>query len=188
MATSSQQPPSRPLPEFGASPPNQAFFDMHNAPGYTAPNQNGNGNRVQHRLSTDFKNGGSAGYANGNGNGAMPVPNGMQHHIPDGGSRHRGTVSMGAFDGPRSPPNTKSSLQYIQRSQSNELTEITQILHMYLANSTDQDSAKQGKLARFLMRTIQPPMYPASTSPRYEDVYSYCNLIAHGRYLTTSSG
>lgn len=116
MATSSQPPSSsRPLPEFGASPPNQTFFDIHNVPGQTAPHQNGNGNgdRVQHRLSTEFKNGGSAGYANGHGNGAMPVPSGMQHprdHVPNGGSRHRGTVSMGTFDGPRSPPNTKSML------------------------------------------------------------------------------
>ncbi|KAM0805463.1 hypothetical protein BDR22DRAFT_787246, partial [Usnea florida] len=39
----------------------------------------------------------------------MPVPNGLPHQIPNGGSRHRGTMSLGAFDGPRSPPNTKNT-------------------------------------------------------------------------------
>ena len=105
MATTIQQPTSGPLHGFGASPPSGRFFDIPTTPGQEIPGQNGNGTHVQHRLSTDFKNGRAPDYANGNG--AMPVPGGM--HL-NGGSRHGGTVSVGAFDGPRSPPNTKSTL------------------------------------------------------------------------------
>ncbi|KAL2057656.1 hypothetical protein ABVK25_002040 [Lepraria finkii] len=81
---------------------------MSNPPQHTGSNRNGNSNHnVQQRLSTDFKRDDPAGYANGNG--PLPVPNGLPHHIPNGTSRHRGTVSMGAFEGPRSPPSTKNT-------------------------------------------------------------------------------
>lgn len=109
MATSFQQPAPRPLPGFASSPPDQVFFNMSNPPQHAGSNRNGNGNHnVQHRLSTDFKRDDPAGYANGNG--PLSVTNGLPHHISNGTSRHRGTASMGAFDGPRSPPNTKSTL------------------------------------------------------------------------------
>lgn len=111
MATFTPRPPtSRPLTsEFApSSPPDRSYYNMHNGAPQTAnSNQPANGNRVQHRLSTDFKSNGHAPVA-ANGNAGMPVPNGLQHHASSGGSRHRGTVSMGTFDGPRSPPNTKS--------------------------------------------------------------------------------
>lgn len=111
MATFTPRPPtSRPITsEFPpSSPPDRSYYNMHNGAPQTATlNQPANGSRVQHRLSTDFE---SIGHAPGvaHGNAGMPVPNGLQHHASGGGSRHRGTVSMGAFDGPRSPPNTKS--------------------------------------------------------------------------------
>lgn len=108
MATSLQQTTSRPLHNFATSPPDQASFNMSNPPQHTGSNRNGNSNHnVQQRLSTDLKRDDPAGYANGNG--PLPVPNGLPHHIPNGTSRHRGTVSMGAFEGPRSPPSTKST-------------------------------------------------------------------------------
>ncbi len=100
-----QQIASRPLPDFmPSSPPDQASFN--NLPQQTHSARNGNGDSIHHRQSADFRANGAAPYTNGNG--AMPVPNGMSHQIPNGGSRHRGTMSLGAFDGPRSPPNTKS--------------------------------------------------------------------------------
>ena len=109
MATSLQQPTSRPLPDFATSPPDQAFFNMPNPPQQSTSNRNMNGNHdTQHRLSTDFKGNDTATYTNGNG--PVPVPNGLPHPIPNGTSRHRNTVSMGAFEGPRSPSNTKSVL------------------------------------------------------------------------------
>lgn len=45
-----------------------------------------------------------------NGNGALPVPNGPHANVANGAPRRRGTVGGGptGFDGPRSPPNTKS--------------------------------------------------------------------------------
>ena len=105
-----QPPASRPLPaDFApSSPPDQSFYPIHNGrhePLPTLPiNEN---NRVQHRQSTDFKaNGQAAAFVNGDG--GLPVPNGMQHPPSNGSARHRATASMGAFDGPRSPPNTKS--------------------------------------------------------------------------------
>ena len=106
-----QQPASRPLPlpDFlPSSPPNQAIFD--NLPQHTDHAQNGNAHTIQHRQSADFRLNGTAAYTNGNG--AMPVPNHLPHQIPNPGSRHRGTMSLGAFDGPRSPPNTKSKSPY----------------------------------------------------------------------------
>lgn len=111
MATFLPQPTaSRPLPEFmPSSPPDQAIFT--NLPLQSHPTQNGNGDSIQHRQSADFRANGAAPYTNGNG--AMPVPNGLSHQIPNGGSRHRGTMSLGAFDGPRSPPNTKSKAPYL---------------------------------------------------------------------------
>ena len=104
-----QQTPSRPLPEFlPSSPPYQAIFP--NLTHQSHSTRNGNGDSIQHRQSADFRANGAPSYTNGNG--AMPVPNGLSHQIPNGGSRHRGTMSLGAFDGPRSPPNTKSKAPY----------------------------------------------------------------------------
>lgn len=113
MATFAPQPPvPRPLPtDFTpSSPPDRLFHAnaMLNDAQETVPSLPANGtHRVQHQRSIDFKaNGHVAGLVNGKG--GMPVPNGVHHHIPNPGSRHRGTVSMGAFDGARSPPSTKS--------------------------------------------------------------------------------
>lgn len=125
FAPSQQPPTSRPLPvDFTpSSPPDRPLYAMHNGPPEPIQTSVNGNNRVQHRQSTDFKaNGQASGFANGSG--GMPVPNGMQHHLPNGGSRHRGTVSMGAFDGPRSPPSTKSIsiLSLVWDSQGQKLT------------------------------------------------------------------
>lgn len=106
-----QQSAMRPLPDFlPSSPPDQAIFNNPPQQSNSTRNGNGNAHTIQHRQSTDFRANGAPAYTNGNG--AMPVPNGLPHHIPNGGSRHRGTMSLGAFDGPRSPPNTKSKASH----------------------------------------------------------------------------
>lgn len=159
---------SRPLPDFlPSSPPDQAIFN--NLPQQTNSTQNGNGDSIHHRPSADFRSNGAAAYTNGNG--AMPVPNGLPHQIPNGGSRHRGTMSLGAFDGPRSPPNTKSKAPYSYNKMApRRRTKLLalQILHMFLANSSDQDSVKLGKLAPSPTRRMsQPSTRHVNTLPRY---------------------
>ena len=168
MATFLPQPTaSRPLPEFmPSSPPDQAIFA--NLPQQSHPTRNGNGDSIQHRQSADFRVNGAAPYTNGNG--AMPVPNGLSHQIPNGGSRHRGTMSLGAFDGPRSPPNTKSKATTIKEYLEDGLILATQIPHTFLANSSDQDSAKLGKLAPSRTRLMSQLLIRlVNTLPRYEE-------------------
>lgn len=163
-----QQPASGPLPDFlPSSPPDQAIFN--NPPQQQNSTRNSNGHSIQHRQSADFRPNGTPAYTNGNG--PMPVPNGLPHQIPNGGSRHRGTMSLGAFDGPRSPPNTKSrALSLCNELASKRRTDSApQTLHMCPANSSEQDSAKRGKLAP----SHTQPMCRRSTrlvntSPRYE--------------------
>ena len=108
MAAFAPRPPiSGPLPsEFASSsPPDQAFYPVRHASQEVTPTLPVTGTHPLHnRPAADFKANGPA----VNGNGGMPA-NGLHYHVPNGGSRHRGTVSMGAFDGPRSPPNTKST-------------------------------------------------------------------------------
>lgn len=165
-----QQTASRPMPDFlPSSPPDQAIFN--NLPQQTNSTQNANGNRnkIQHRQSADFRANGAAAYSNGNG--AMPVPNGLPHQIPNGGSRHRGTMSLGAFDGPRSPPNTKSkdANQYDKVAPRWRTDCAPQILHTSLASSSDQDSVKLAKLAPSHTRLMyRPSIRLVNTLPRYE--------------------
>ena len=91
-----------------SSPPDQAFMNISNGQHATnTPSISQSSHRTHHRTSTDVKtNGHGTGFTNGNS--GMPMPNGLQHPLPNIGSRHRGTVSTGTFEGPRSPPNTKS--------------------------------------------------------------------------------
>ena len=114
QSSTSQNPPTNLAP---SSPPDPSIYTLHNGRQDPMPMPPINGNsHVQQQQSSDSKaNGNAAGL--GNGQGGMPVPNGLQHHTPNGGSRHRGTVSMGAFDGPRSPPNTKSMLHRCGRGR-----------------------------------------------------------------------
>ena len=166
-----QQTPSRALPEFlPSSPPDQAIFT--NLPQQSHSTRNGNGDSIQHRQSADFRANGAPSYTNGNG--AMPVPNGLPHQIPNGGSRHRGTMSLGAFDGPRSPPNTKSKAPYrynnwVPGYRGTVLIVIIQTPHMSLASFSDQDSAKLARLARFHTRRMSQLLIRlVNTLPRYE--------------------
>ena len=64
-------------------------------------------NQDPHRAPVDFPR--NRGAMTMNGKGALSTPNGPPSHIPNGGGRHRSTVSMGAYEGPRSPPSTKNT-------------------------------------------------------------------------------
>jgi len=99
-------PQQRPTDFSPTSPPDRAmYYPIAAAPQATGP-ADMNDHRMQHRLSSDLPRMGGAGPTT---NGALPMPNaGPQPHMANGGSRHRSTMSLGAFEGPRSPPNTKS--------------------------------------------------------------------------------
>ena len=83
------------------SPPDPAI--MHASK--LAP-PNANGPRTQPRVPADYRGNGLI-----NGNGALPVPSGPHVNMANGAPRRRGTVGGGptGFDGPISPPNTKST-------------------------------------------------------------------------------
>jgi len=104
MATYSPQPqiPANPHQDFPLNtPPDQAMFHMNNGhqPGGFA--QMPNAMRNTHRMSAEYR-------GNALANGSKATPTGPQARVANTGSRNFGAHSGGPFDGPRSPPNTKS--------------------------------------------------------------------------------
>lgn len=98
------------LPANPPTPPEQRSFNgggsqqQHNTPA----TQLRNGTRLQHRISGEYRGGGSFGPPNANG-APQPVPTVPHAHMPNGQARNMsGVGGAGAFEGPRSPPNTKS--------------------------------------------------------------------------------
>ena len=86
------------------SPPDQTLFQFNgNAPQRSTPSQMPNGTRNHNRLSGEYRSGALL-------NGSKAIPTGPQAHGVNGQHNFRGG---GAFDGPRSPPNTKSKVQRI---------------------------------------------------------------------------
>ncbi|MCJ1415107.1 hypothetical protein MMC32_001438 [Xylographa parallela] len=61
-----------------------------------------NGIRNHNRMSAEYR-------GNGTSNGSKAIPSGPQLHGANGGPRNFGPLGGGAFDGPRSPPNTKNT-------------------------------------------------------------------------------
>ena len=61
-----------------------------------------NGTRHTHRVSAEYR-------GNGLPNGSKAVPTGPQAHTANTASRNFGPQSGAVFDGPRSPPNAKST-------------------------------------------------------------------------------
>lgn len=97
------QPPLNP-----PTPPDQrAFNAMEPHLQHTPSTQARNGARLQHGTSGEYI--GSAAYGPTNGNGALPVPTGPHALVTNGQPRNMGGIGgAAAFDGPRSPSNTKS--------------------------------------------------------------------------------
>lgn len=91
------------------SPPRQNMFRPNNLPQPISAALSILEPRPQHRLPDDYRSNGFP--ACSNGDGAVPVPGGPppQHpQVTNGGLRHRAATGGGVFDGPRSPPSTKS--------------------------------------------------------------------------------
>ena len=99
-----QQPPTDIAPN---SPPERASF-YHDGRVQSAmlPYDNRDA-RAEYRPSLEFSRNTPA--IPTNGNGPLQMPRGTHAHVPNGAGRHRSTMSMGAFDGPKSPPNTKNT-------------------------------------------------------------------------------
>lgn len=72
-----------------------------------------NGPRIQTRVPTDYRGNDFV-----NGNGALPIA-GPQANMANGAPRRRGTMGAGptGFDGPRSPPNTKSIPSLVHKKE-----------------------------------------------------------------------
>ena len=100
-------PLSIPLPLQTGSPPNRAMFHLNNVAQQSSSTQNITDPRTQHRISGDHRTNGFA-----TGDGPLPMPATSQAHTTNAGLRNgngNGNAIGGAiFDGPRSPPNTKS--------------------------------------------------------------------------------
>ena len=96
--------PSQPHQDQPPSPPDPATFHTSNVPQRPPPSNY----RPHTRASADYRGNGTPGSVNGDG--SLPIiPPGPPPHMPNGGPRHRATVSGPVFDGPRSPPNAKST-------------------------------------------------------------------------------
>ena len=60
----------------------------------------------QYHNNLDFRKSDAARFTNGNG--PLPMPNTPHPQMQNGGPRHGSTMSLGGFEGPRSPPAAKS--------------------------------------------------------------------------------
>ena len=91
------------------TPPDQALFYADNVPQRMQASTTMNGGRSQNRTSGEYRGNGASGF--GNGKGAPAMPAGPHTHIANGGPRNMAAMGGPAmFDGPRSPPNTKSAV------------------------------------------------------------------------------
>ena len=123
--------------------------------------------KLQQSISGDYRGHGVSAFANGNK--PMPVPTAPQTHMSNGGPRNmHGTGGPGTFDGPRSPPNTKSrSHLMLELSFAQSLISL-QILPTYPASSSRLDNVKLAKLVHSLiLPTHQSSRHHANTLQRY---------------------
>ena len=102
----------QPLTNYALNtPPDPSlFYSNHALQQPTSANEDiheSNDPRAEYRPSLDFPPDAVA--MTPNGNGAIQMPTGATSHMPTGGGRHRNTMSLGAFDGPRSPPSAKNT-------------------------------------------------------------------------------
>ena len=105
-------PPVRDL--TAGTPPDQALLYPDNLAQRMQPSNMMNGGRAQNRTSDEYRGNGASGFASANG--ALPMPAGPHAHIANGGPRNIASMGVpGVFDGPRSPPNTKSTIPLPRR-------------------------------------------------------------------------
>ena len=139
-------------------PPDQAMFSSHGPP--RGPNSTF---RSQHRGSGDYRSNGAQGFAD-----ALPAPVAPQTHMSNGGPRHRSTISGPTFDGPRSPPNTKSNHLAESLLRAKSADRRSQTPRTCPASSSDPANVKQVKRVHSpIQPTSRRSTLPANTSPRY---------------------
>ena len=105
MAAYMPQPqvPANPHQDFSPNtPPDQAMFQMNSAAQRGGYVPMPNGTRQTHRISVEYRGSGLP-------HGSKAIPTGPQTHTVSAASRNFGPQNGGAFDGPRSPPNAKST-------------------------------------------------------------------------------
>lgn len=91
------------------TPPDQALFYANNIPQRMQSSTMLTGSRSQNRTSGEYRGNGASGF--GGGNGALAMPAGPHAQMANGGQRNMaGMGGPALFDGPRSPPNTKSAI------------------------------------------------------------------------------
>ena len=142
-------------------PPDPAMFPNHGPP--RAPNSTF---RSQHRGSGDYRSNGAQGFAD-----ALPAPVAPPTHSSNGGPRHRSTISGPTFDGPRSPPNTKSKKHVHSLWRANSTNQPSQTPRTCPASSSGPANVKQVKPARFpIQPTSRLSTLRANISLRYEHI------------------
>ena len=108
------QPPANPHQDFPHSTPPEMFHENNVSHRGDFAQVLPSGIRNHNRISAEYR-------GNGISNGSKAVPSGPQLHGANGIPRNFGPLGGGAFDGPRSPPNTKSMLCQFFISSSNSL-------------------------------------------------------------------
>lgn len=156
MATYMPQPqiPANPHQDFPLStPPDQAMFHTtnngHQSGGFA---QMPNGMRITHRMSAEYR-------GNALANGSKAIPTGPQARVANAGSRNFGPQNGGPFDGPRSPPNTKS-IYPPQGGIYKSSVDLcpSQIPLTCPVNSSRSDNVRLGKLAHSRTRRTHPSL------------------------------
>lgn len=150
-------------------PPDPTMFPMNGGP----PRGPNTTFRPQNRASGDYRSKGALAFTDS----ASPAPVAHQAHLPNGVPRHRATVSGPVFDGPRSPPNTKSTFLPNLKLRITHADQPLQIPRTCPANSSDPANVKQERP----VRSPTQPMFQlstrrANTSPRYARIPCYCQV------------
>ena len=139
-------------------PPDQTMFPNHGPP--RGPNSTF---RSQHRGSADYRSNGAQAFAD-----ALPASVAPQTQMSNGGPRHRSTISGSTFDGPRSPPNTKSNHHAESLSRASPANQPSQTPRTCPASSSDPANVKQAKPVRFpIQPTSRLSTLHANILPRY---------------------
>lgn len=144
-----------------SSPPEPAIFQMNHIS--QRGSQPGSGMRNHLRTSGEYRSTALP-------NESKAIPAGPNGHPVHGGPRNFGTLgAAGGFEGPRSPPNTKSLLSFHPVSCREKWLMIGfQTLRTCPANSSRLASVKLAKPAHFHIRLIRPSLKRrANTLQRY---------------------
>lgn len=135
------------------------------------PPANGRAQGPQQQLPLDLRHRKSNGAMSvGDGKGPVAVPNGMRNQRGNGyPANMRGMTRGGAFDGPRSPPGSKS--ERLLRSVQSALADTNrgQILLMCHASSSGKELVKPAKpVLSCILQSLLSTRRHVNTSPRLD--------------------